>query len=241
MSLTSELNTARTPINLFFKERFPGLTEFTKMEGPTIKAMRMLIPPINRGNVRLVGSAFDYRLRMHLKSGEIPGGPILQGLQRMKSFGSGNADLQDAGWAVATEILLDELSEGGEEELVKKSVLLAYLDAGFRSGGKWPGPLTSLAESIEIGETLTKKNNLACIPDELADEVRTLMKGAEPEFPLSEGETVLGNYLKRALFWRHALVEGARPLDSRESGNPVALPRPRMKMKMGIRQPVEGR
>ena len=193
MSLTSELEKAGSPINAFFKERFPKVNEFTRKEGPAIKAMNTLVPAVSRGNdLMLIGTAFDYRLRMHLKKGELPEGPVLEGLEMMKMLGSGNDRRQDAEWTLATEGLLDEISEGGEDELAKKSLVLAYLDAGFRSGGMWPKTMIDLTSSIRAGEDLEKEKYLSHIPNELAGEIQALMKSAEPEFPNGNTEIVLG-------------------------------------------------
>ena len=192
MSLTSQLETAGSPINLFFKKNFPKITEFTKRERPAINKMKTLIPPTSGNNPRLIGTAFDYRLRMHLAGRYFWDEKILEGLQLMQEAGSGNKKYQDDKWAETTREQLSEILEGEEQETAKKSLILGYLDAGLRSGGKWPKTLIDLAGSIKPKEILTKKKYLASIPNQLSDEIQTLIRGAEPEFPMNNTEIVLG-------------------------------------------------
>ena len=66
MSLTSQLRSKDSWTNRFFKDEFANLTDFTKREGGTLKALPLKVPLGPHGQAMLVGTAFDYRLRLHL-------------------------------------------------------------------------------------------------------------------------------------------------------------------------------
>ena len=68
MSLTSELSSKDSWVNLFFKNEFAKLTDFVKREGAAIKALPLKVPLGAHGQAAIVGTAFDYRLRLHFES-----------------------------------------------------------------------------------------------------------------------------------------------------------------------------
>lgn len=65
MPLTSEIKRRDSWVNRFFKERFPGVVSFAQREGLAVRNLKMLVHPESQDDADLVGTAFDYRLRMH--------------------------------------------------------------------------------------------------------------------------------------------------------------------------------
>ena len=133
MSLTSELVNKDSWLNQLFKAEFGQLADFVKREGAAVKALPVKIPPGAHGQAALVGTSFDYRVRLHLDENIWESPVLAKGILRMHSAGSGLGRSIDGTWADRTEQLLREIPPGNESMLSKASVVLAWLDSGFRS------------------------------------------------------------------------------------------------------------
>ena len=157
MSLTSELSRKESWVNGFFKANFPGVVGFANREGSALKSLGIKIPSKRRDSARLVGTAFDYRLRMHFDAA-VPDSEerqdhcrkdvLLHGVARLTRTGSGLGTSTDAKWAETTARLLREIPTEDGDMQAKASIVLAWLDWGFRSGGKWSHGLCAVAKAV---------------------------------------------------------------------------------------------
>jgi len=148
MSLTSELDRAESWVNQFFKEQFGRVTEFTRVEGPGIKALETIVPTDMRGNITArIGTAFDYRLRLALGAAPLDSGVVSGGIYRMAVLGGHDFDTDVlVRWVMDVMRCLAKGEEQSEEELAKTAILMAHLDAGFRSMGMWAEEMRLLAQ-----------------------------------------------------------------------------------------------
>lgn len=157
MSLTGELNRRGSWVNGFFKSNFPGVVGFAGREGSDLKSLEIKIPTKQHDSARLVGTAFDYRLRMHFGAGFADSKEslapwrkqmLLNGIARLTLTGSGLGSSTDRKWAETTAGLLEETSTGDGDMQAKVSIVLAWLDWGFRSRGKWSDGLRTIAKVV---------------------------------------------------------------------------------------------
>ena len=176
MSLTSELRRKSSWVNLFFKERFGALTDFVKRDaGPSVKALCTEVSARDGVSPAEVGLAFDHRLRLH--SGADPASAVvLSGIDRMAFLGSGHGADADRAWADAMRALVLSVPAGDDCLLARVSVVLAWLDMGFRSGGRWSPAMQGLAARCGAGAGLTWKDCVASVEDACAAEVNDLMR-----------------------------------------------------------------
>ena len=151
MSLTSELERRDSWVNRFFKERVPSVVNFVRHECGKVKSLNTSIPCESRTAARLVGTAFDYRLRMHFQTDFVSSTGVVLGIDRLIRFGSGHGRSTDRKWAKATVELLKDTPSADLELQAKVSVVLAWLDWGYRSGGRWSGGLRTIAAAVGKG------------------------------------------------------------------------------------------
>ena len=183
MSLTSELSSKDSWVNLFFKNEFAKLTDFVKREGAAIKALPLRIPLGMHRQAAIVGTAFDYRLRLHFES-ELERSTVLaNGIDRMEMAGSGLAWTIDLAWAESTQRLLREQPVGDELFLARASVVLAWLDAGYRSGGRWSDGMKAIAMMLNQCSTPTWDEYVASVDEEVAGEVAVLFRVTKEHLP----------------------------------------------------------
>ena len=183
MSLTSEIVSKDSWLNRFFKDEFGQLTRFVKREGPAIKALPAKVPLGARGQAALVGTSFDYRVRLQLDD-NIGESPVLaQGIQRMHRVGSGLGRSIDDIWADRTERLLCETPAGNEFVLARASVILAWLDIAYRSGGRWSAGMKAIARGIDRHGSRGWDRFLAAVDDDVAGEVAALFAVARERLP----------------------------------------------------------
>lgn len=179
MSLTSEINKGASWVNRFFKHRFPGVVDFAKREGVAVKKLNTRIPVQSKATARLVGTAFDYRLRMCFQNDLANSTMISIGVLKLLARGSGLGAAVDQRWADATTELLCAPPARKPDLMARASVVLAWLDWGFRSGGKWSDGLRAVARSCaETGARDWESYTLAT-SGPAADEVAAIMRITE--------------------------------------------------------------
>ena len=179
-------------MNQFFKDRFPGIASFASSEGAAVKSLKTKIPSTTGGYARLVGTAFDYRLRIYFdprflfrKLGKGTyglHGLFSDGISRLERSGSGLGSRIDHEWAdITTQVLFSELPEGDEELLAQASVVFALLDWGCRNDGMWTDALRTIARAIGDGHDVSGWNDYATLVDrEVASEVANIMGIVDP-------------------------------------------------------------
>ena len=176
MSLTSELRSKSSWVNLFFKERFRALTDFVKRDaGPRVKSLRTEVSARDGVLPTVVGLGFDHRLRLHFGA-DAGSRVVLSGIDRMAFVGSGYGSDADWTWAEAMRALVLELPVGDDRLLARVSVVLAWLDMGFRSGGRWSPAMQGLAGRCGAGASLSWTDCAAAVEDACAAEVNDLMR-----------------------------------------------------------------
>lgn len=176
MSLTNELKKSKSPVNRFFKDRFPGVVEFAQREGVAVKKLKTRIPVQTKATAPLVGTAFDYRLRMHLECDLTKSSVLSKGILKLLERGSGLGEAVDQRWGDATRALFSALPAPNPDLMARASVVLAWLDWGFRSEGKWSDGLRAVARSCaEAGEP-DWESYTRTISDPVANEVAAIMR-----------------------------------------------------------------
>ena len=183
MSLTSELVNKDSWLNQFFKAEFSQLADFVKHEGAAVKALPLKIPPGIHDQGALVGTSFDYRVRLHLDENIWESPVLAKGILRMRSAGSGLGRSIDATWADRTEQLLRETPLGNESMLSKASVVLAWLDNGFRSRGLWSDEMKAIARGINQHDTRGWDHFVASVDEGVAGKVAALFAIALDHLP----------------------------------------------------------
>ena len=190
MSLTSELSSSTSWVNRYFKSRFGNVIDFVRKEGPSIKALETKVPSELRGQARSrIGTAFDYRIRLGLGLHPNTSSVISSGIALMEAFGTENTAEERFEWAQAIRGYLNEVDDRSEEGLAKTAILLAHLDAGFRSGGLWGEDMIRMAAGIGGNEPLTWDRILNVARPEETAEVLQLATLAKDIFKHKEGET----------------------------------------------------
>lgn len=185
MSLTSNLRSKDSWVNQFFKSEFGKVTDFVKCWDATVKALPLKVPLGARRQATLVGTAFDYRMRLHLSTSVGDSKVLAAGVLRMQMVGSGLGQTIDSNWADSTRRLLRETPVGDELTLSRASVVLAWLDAGFRSGGQWNDGMRSIAENIKRHDTPAWHHFLAAVDEDVASEVSALYRIAQDQLPVT--------------------------------------------------------
>ena len=183
MSLTSALDDQGSWVNRFFKSEFPKLTDFCKREGTAVKALPLKVPPRTHGQVRLVGTAFDYRLRLHLKDDLARSLVLADGVDRMQQRGSGLDPTVDSAWVESTRRLLRERPVGDRMALARASVVLAWMHDGYRSGGRWSEGMKKIARSLNQSSMPTWHEYGVSVDQEVAGEVAALFDAASECLP----------------------------------------------------------
>lgn len=181
MSLTRELSRKDSWVNRFFKERFPQVVDFARREGVTVKSLKTEVPCESPSSARLVGTAFDYRLRMHFEPDFADSDELSIGIDRLRSTGSGLGTLIDQKWADSTRRLLADLPANNADLMARASIVLAWLDWGYRSGGDWSEGLRATAGAIRDGRDISEWDAYTTPVDKaVAAEVANLMRLANP-------------------------------------------------------------
>ena len=149
--------------------------DFARRKGGLAKSMETVVPSGSAESVRLVGTAFDYRLRMHLKADFADSDALLMGIERLRWTGSDLGSSIDWKWAAATANLLTEMPAGDEMLKARASMVLAWVDWGYRSGGKWSEELRAVADSTRRGDARTWDSLATSVDPGIASEVAALM------------------------------------------------------------------
>lgn len=76
-------------MNLFFRAEFPNLTDFARREGKAIRTLPLKVPLGVPNQASLIGTAFDYRVRIHLNDSLEDSLVQFAGARRMYLVGSG--------------------------------------------------------------------------------------------------------------------------------------------------------
>lgn len=189
MSLTSKLSSKDSWLNQFFKDEFDQLKEFVKREGGAVKALPVKVPLGAHGQPSLVGTAFDYRIRLHLDDnvGESP--ELVGGIDCMFAVGVQDGFCIDDLWADCTMKLLREIPVGDEPTLSRVSVVLAWLDAGFRSG-RWSEEMKAVAREIDQHGPRGWDHYAASVDDGVAEDVAALFAAARDHLPAFTGARI---------------------------------------------------
>ena len=193
MPLTTELTSSKSWVNQFFKRNFAGVVKFTQSEGPRIKALETKVPTELKGQaLTRVGTAIDYGIRLEMGLLPLESQVIVQGILRMEMFGVENTSQERSQWAGELRHSLMTLDySGSEEDRARLAILLAHLDAGFRSGGRWAGIMVDLGRGVRHGWTLD--NFLSVAAQKETVEVLQLTRLAREAFSLEcEQEVTLG-------------------------------------------------
>ena len=179
MSLTGELNRGDSWANGFFKQRFPGLVGFVKREGTMVRSLETRVPSQSTGSARLVGTAFDYRLRMLFEPDFEDSDVLRTGIKVLLWAGSGLGEAADTKWATAMVALLREVPTGDPDLQARVSVVLAWLDSGYRAG-IWDPGLRAVATAIGTGEAVDWNGCTAGVDGSIAIEVADIMRLVDP-------------------------------------------------------------
>lgn len=170
-------------MNRFFKDELAKVTDFVKSQGPLVKALPLKVPLGAHGRAALVGTAFDYRVRLHLGADIGESAVLKRGIARMQLAGSRLGPSVDSAWAACAAKLLRETPTGDELTLSRASVVLAWLDAGSRSGGRWSDGMRSIAENIDRHDTPGWRHFAASVDEEIAGEVSALYRIVRNRLP----------------------------------------------------------
>ena len=94
-------------------------------------------------------------------------------------MGSGFGSSVDQKWAAAMADLLTEMPDRDEMLKARVSVVLAWIDWGYRSGGIWSEGLRAVADSARCKEAPSWDSCAASVERGVASEVAALMKIVE--------------------------------------------------------------
>lgn len=191
MSLTSELSSSTSWVNKYFKRHFTGVAAFAKVEGPDIKALETKVPTKLKGrSLSRVGTAVDYNIRLEWGLQPLESSVISAGIERMKLLGTQNPREERLQWAQAVRRRLGTPDDSSDEGLARTSILLAHLDAGFRSGGRWGEDMVEIAR--ELTEDGWNPNRLLDVAKESeTTEVVELARLAREALKPREGEAIV--------------------------------------------------
>ncbi len=200
MSLTRELERGGSWANVFFKQRFPGVVDFVKREGRKVRSLETRVRSRSQSSesTRLVGTAFDYRLRMVFEPDFENSDVLRAGIHRLLWAGSGLGEPTDRKWATAIVGLLREVPTSDPDLQARVCVVLAWLDWGYRSS-TWNDGLCAIAKAIDNGKAVDWKGCTAGIEGGIAVEVADIMRLVEPPHadsvvcgPSFDGSTFVG-------------------------------------------------
>ena len=197
MPLTTELSSSKSWVNQFFKRNLAGVVKFAQTEGPRIKALETKVPTELKGRaLTRVGTAIDYGIRLEMGLQPLESQVIAEGIFRMELFGVENTPEERSRWAEELRLCLKPLDDNSsDEDRARSAILLAHLDAGFRSGGQWGGSMVDLAREVRHGWTLD--NFLDVAAQKETAEVVELMRLAREALSLErEQEAILGPQFK---------------------------------------------
>ena len=200
MSLTSELESKNSWVNRFFKDHFAKVVDFTKREGPVVRALPTIVPTtsVGAGAMRL-GTGFDHRLRLYLgakpaHSSVIDGGiGLMQILSLDTLYASAGQTSNNLGreltanertaWADSLRALISEIPDQPENFLARISIILAEIDNGFRSGGSWSEGMAKVAREIAVRDEPSQWTDIVrYVSDEEATEIEALAELAKKTF-----------------------------------------------------------
>lgn len=171
----------------FFAEYMRGITKFVRSEGKQVASLTTEVGLGDRGQAGTIGTAFDYRLRLHLgfdtKSNVIQLAPY-----RMMMLGSGLGREVDMKWFESIKELLQVTPKGNDETLAKISVILAWLDQGFRGSPQWPDGMKAIAETA-AKTSWTWQDIVWAVESTTSAEITELMQLAL-DVGVPEGETL---------------------------------------------------
>ena len=170
-------------MNQFFKNELAKVTDFVKSQGPLVKALPLKVPLGARRHAALIGMAFDYRVRLHLGDNIGESTVLNGGIMRMQFAGSGIGPTIDSAWAAWMAQLLRDAPAGDDLTLSRTSVVLAWLDAGFRSGGRWSDGMRSIAKSIDQYDAPGWHHFTDSVDEEIASEVSALYRIVKNRLP----------------------------------------------------------
>ena len=196
MSLTSEISSKDSWVNRFFKARLPHVNAFVKRVGGAVKSMSTEVPLLDKATARTIGTALDYRLRLHYRADLAKSEVMDLGVARMEVVGSGLGADVDSLWAKSTRSLLKQPPTGGEDVIARTSVVLAWIDGGFRSGGLWSSGMRQVAANLDRIEPPTWRRYAAAVDGDVAREVASLMRLAIRRMPVADvicGPTFVGS------------------------------------------------
>lgn len=198
MSLTFEISSKDSWVNRFFKARFPDVINFVKREGSGVKSMATEVPLLDKGTARLIGTAFDYRLRLHYGDDMAESEAMDPGIARMQALGSGLGSDADCLWAKSTRSLLKQPPAGDEDVLARASVVLAWIDGGYRSGGLWSSGMREVAASLDESDPPSWLGYIAPVDGDMACDVAALMRFAASRLP--DGDVICGPTFEGSAF-----------------------------------------
>lgn len=180
MTLTKELKRGDSWVNGFMKGNFPKVVAFSKREGKAIKALETKVARSPGVDPALVGTAFDYRLRMHYETDFSKSVELLRGISRLAGVGTGLGESADGKWAAVTTELLTNVPYDDAYLPARASVVLAWLDNGYRTN-RWSEGLLAIVNAIAEGQDLAVWDAYTASVDRaVADEVEEIMRAANP-------------------------------------------------------------
>lgn len=183
MSLKGELGNKDSWVTQFFRNELAELASFTRREGKAVKELTTTIPLDSQCNPQLVGTAFDYRVRLRSATNLLANSVLRIGILKMSGVGSGLGSTVDDTWANVTEKLLLEFPLGDDALLSRISVALAWLDWGFRSRVKWDEGMRAIAKSLSKKRAPAWTDYVASVDENVANEVDALFQAARSRIP----------------------------------------------------------
>ena len=224
MSLTSELVSSTSWVNRFFKCHFANVVEFTREEGPRIRALETKVPTqLKRQSLARVGTAVDYSIRLGLGLQPLESSVISAGIARMEHFGRQNTPGERSQWAEAVRRFLESSQDQSGEGLAKTAILLAHLDAGFRSGGMWGQAMIEMVDHLDK-DGWTPNRFLELAGQQETTEVMEMTRLAREALDVGEGEaTMVGPTFDGSAYVGGAdadVIIGGRLYDIKTAMNP---------------------
>ena len=187
MSLLQHIKRNGSWVNRFFKDQLPGVVGFAATERPILRELEMHVPAGSMESVRLVGTAVDYGLRMQLERDLADSTVLRHGIELLRAWGSGIGETVDRNWADVTARLLACLPKDDPELAARASVAIAWVDAGYRSGGEWSDGLREAARACAGTIAPDWKTYAASVEASVAEEVAAILRVA----PMPHAEKVV--------------------------------------------------
>lgn len=117
----------------FFADQLPLVNAFVRREGHHVKALAPRINPFDLKLASSIGTAFDYRLRLHFGFEPAADHLLELGAERLVWVGSGLGDQADRTWHEAIQGVLQQSPVGDDDLLARACVVMGWLDAAYRS------------------------------------------------------------------------------------------------------------